>query len=396
MDDEADMDGTRGADDAGERVEFNVSAPWSWNARHFVDRGCARTGGAEFLLYSDSDITGGLDIACHPYVLTNCLGFPGKQRLAPVISMYLDDHFPEFGVQPMDKTDFAGWLNLTLDDEIACLVSLVAGVRVRSGGLVRRFTTETTSRAARGTPEYHGHRVPDWTPAARPIYTVPDQADMSLLTGWIDMYFALERDDAVVLVRAARQFRDALWVADTDPELAWLLLVSAVEVLAGREALKDIAHSELLRQELPDLAALLVEAGGEAHLAAVASKLVAMVRATARFMSCIERYRPDPPAVRPEEYARVDWDWPKLKKAISQVYNYRSQRLHAGIPFPHPLCDVPMTSGAARDERPTGIAAAAGNSAWVAKDLPMHLHVFGYIVRGCLLKWWQSASGDNG
>jgi hypothetical protein len=142
---------------------------------------------------------------------------------------------------------------------------------------------------------------------------------------------------------------------------------------------------------MPDLAAQLLEAGGEAHLATVTSQLVPIVKATARFMTCVEKYVPTPPPVRPEEYAQVDWDWQTLKKRINQVYGYRSARLHGGVPFPSPLCQVPMLSGAAMDERPSFVA-AAGNSAWLAKDLPMHLHTFGYIVRGCLLRWWQTTS----
>ncbi|MFJ6688294.1 hypothetical protein [Streptomyces sp. NPDC091294] len=367
--------------------EFNVSAPWSWNARHFVDRGCPRTGGSEFLLYSDSGATGGLEAACPPYVLTNCIGQPENGRLAPVIAVYLDDHSPDFDVQPMDKTDTEGWLNLSLDDEIACLISVVAGVRLRSGGAVRRFTAEPTDR---GTPGFYAHRVPDWTAATRPIYPTPRTFPLEPLADWMNRYLALGREDAVALVRAARQFRDALWVADTDPELAWLLLVSAVEVIAGREALRDVAPAERLRQEMPALTEQLLAAGGDAHLEAVAEQLVSIVKATARFMSCMDKYRPDAPEIRPEEYAQVDWEWPRLKKAINLIYRFRSERLHGGVPFPQPMCYPPMTSGAALDERPSGLAAAAGNASWMARDLPMHLHTFGYIVRGCLLNWWRS------
>jgi hypothetical protein len=371
-----------------EQTEFNVSAPWSWNARHFVEQGCARTGGAEFLLYSDTRVTGGSELTCHPYVLTNSFGFPEKGRLAPVLALYLDDHFPDLGVQPMEETDVAGWLNLTLEDEVACVLSLVAGVRLRSGGRVRRFT----DAASRGVPEFFGHRVPEWTATERPIYPVPEQISMESLDGWMDRYLTLEREDAVALVRAARQFRDALWVADTDPELAWLFLVSALEVIAGREALSSASPADLFRQEKPALAAQLLEAGGEAHLAAVAQELVGVVRATARFLSCVKTHLPVPPSVRPEVYAQVDWAWPKLRKQVAMVYDYRSQRLHGGVPFPSPLCQVPYGQGAALEERPTGIASASGNAAWRSEDLPMHLHTFGYIVRGCLLDWWQKTS----
>ncbi|MFC8658213.1 hypothetical protein ACFUCT_23880 [Streptomyces parvus] len=366
---------------------FNVSAPWSWNARRFMERGVARRKGAEFLLYSDSHFTGGLSIAVDPYVLTNCLGLPVAGHMGPALSLYLDDHFPDFDVQPMDKTDTEGWLNLTLDDEIACLLSLVAGVRLRSGGMVRRFEGEDL----RGTPQFYGHQTPDWTSTQRPTLPTASQVDMGCLDGWLDRYFALGREDSVALVRAARQYRDALWVADTDPELAWLLLVSALEVIAGREALRDADPTELLLQIMPDLANQLLVAGGEDHLAAIAPYLVPIVKATARFLDCAETYHPEAPPVRPEEYAQVNWEWPSLKKSVAKVYGYRSSRLHGGVPFPSPLCQPPMPTGNALDERPSGTAAAAGNAAWLAKDLPMHLHTFGYIVRGCLLNWWQAA-----
>ncbi|MGC5543715.1 hypothetical protein ACPYPE_23880 [Streptomyces griseus] len=375
-----------------EEEGFNVSAPWSWNARRFLEQGLARREGAEFLLYSDSHFTGGPSIAAAPYVLTNCLGLPDTGHMGPALALYLDDHFPEFAAQPMDKTDTEGWLNLTLDDEIACVLSLVAGVRLRSGGLVRRFDREDP----RGTPQFYAHAAPDWVTTQRPVFPTKSRIDMTQLDGWLDRYLALGREDSVVLVRAARQYRDALWVADTDPELAWLLLVSALEVIAGREALRDADPAELLRQIMPTLAEQLLAAGGEDHLASIAPLLAPVVKATGRFLACVEIYHPEAPSVRPEEYAQVNWEWPSLRKSIAKVYGYRSARLHSGVPFPSPLCQPPMPTADVLDERPSGIAAAAGNAAWVAKDLPMHLHTFGYIVRGCLLKWWQASTNADG
>lgn len=57
-------------------------------------------------------------------------------------------------------------VNLTLDDEIACVLSLVAGVRLRSGGLVRRFEKEDS----RGTPQFYAHVAPDWVATRRPAH----------------------------------------------------------------------------------------------------------------------------------------------------------------------------------------------------------------------------------
>lgn len=166
-----------------EDEQFNVSAPWSWNARHFVERGCPRTGGAEFLLYSDTRVAGDLEVTCHPYVITNCLGIPQSGRLAPVLALYLDDHFPKFDVQPMDKTDTDGWLNLTLDDEIACLFSLVAGMRLRSGGRVRNFKEGLPEErpSSTATTPLTGQRLSD------PSIPRPSKSAWNPWTaGWID------------------------------------------------------------------------------------------------------------------------------------------------------------------------------------------------------------------
>ena len=37
-----------------------------------------------------------------------------------------------------------------------------------------------------------------------------------------------------------------------------------------------------------------------------------------------------------------------------------------------------------------GYGAGAYGGVWTAKDAPMKLHLFEYIVRGALLRWWES------
>jgi hypothetical protein len=41
-------------------------------------------------------------------------------------------------------------------------------------------------------------------------------------------------------------------------------------------------------------------------------------------------------------------------------------------------------------EIPIGLAASTKGGVWTAKDLPMLIHTFEYIVRGALLNWWRS------
>ena len=51
-------------------------------------------------------------------------------------------------------------------------------------------------------------------------------------------------------------------------------------------------------------------------------------------------------------------------------------------PFKHEQWD-------AASETPTGFRTHARDGTWVHEDVPLHLHVFEYIVRNALLDWWR-------
>jgi hypothetical protein len=54
------------------------------------------------------------------------------------------------------------------------------------------------------------------------------------------------------------------------------------------------------------------------------------------------------------------------------------------------MCEAPIPSGDGWSEVMVGYGAGAYGGVWAAKDAPMKLHLFEYIVRGALLKWWES------
>ncbi|MFC7905433.1 hypothetical protein ACWDRX_15900 [Streptomyces nigra] len=378
------------SDESDEKV--NVSAPWSWLNWEQMNHGRHSTQAAEYLIYSDAWLRRN-EISAGPMHLTFGTAIPDDGHIAPVVTLRIDDHLPEFDIQPMEKTDVSGWLNLTIDDEVACLLSLITGVRMRAGGMSREFKEGSDPR---GSAHYHFHQTPNWTPlpVRKRIYPGVNTADSREVASWLERYPQLAREDSVALVRAARQFRDALWVAESDPELAWLFLVSAMEGPAGRTATTiDEDPVKMFSREMPDLAEAVGSTGGDDLLRTVAQRLLPIVKATNRFLTFTTTYAPAPPSVRPPEYAQVPWN--KLRKKVGQVYSYRSKRLHEGVPFPYPMCVRPDGAIPAPEEVPTGLAAAKGNAAWVAKDLPMHLHIFGYIVRGCLLNWWAERAHQN-
>ena len=78
-----------------------------------------------------------------------------------------------------------------------------------------------------------------------------------------------------------------------------------------------------------------------------------------------------------------------MRTALDQIYGYRSLALHAGVPFPAPMCFPPLSVGQTPPERPLGLATASLGGVWKYEDMPMHLHVFAYIVHGALTKWWE-------
>jgi hypothetical protein len=104
----------------------------------------------------------------------------------------------------------------------------------------------------------------------------------------------LSREQATAMIRAARQYRDALWIGDTDPNLGWLLLVSAVETCAGFYAVDGVDPVDALREQKPDLCTVLDELGNEGIVTAVAEAMYPTMRATHRFLSFMNAFAPGP------------------------------------------------------------------------------------------------------
>jgi hypothetical protein len=147
---------------------------------------------------------------------------------------------------------------------------------------------------------------------------------------------------------------------------------------------------------MPELSDALDEIALDA-VARVAPHLASLVKSTARFQAFFKTFPPAPPERRPPDgFQFRPWDT-GMKKAIGTIYDWRSKALHAGIPFPPPMCDPPYPKNngwVAPCETIPGLAAYTRGGVWTKKQMPFGLHLFEHITRASLLGWWKSLTPD--
>jgi hypothetical protein len=307
----------------------------------------------------------------------------------------IDNHLGERpDITDATHMDVSAYHGGEMDDELAALVGLVLGRRLRSGGLVRRFDTDDPL----GMPLEALHEPPVLAlPSARHRGVLPvlsAEADLRQALAPLQRYPGLGAAEAVALARAARLYQEAIWVAEVDPHLSWVLLVSAVEAVAAADAVAEGDEAEeYLRRSRPALFAHLDEPSQEAVRAAVVDAFGYTVGSTRRFVRFLLAHLPAPPPNGPSTAYRIKWSRQNLTDSLRTIYDYRSRALHAGLPFPEPMCSPPYgLDDGTLEEKPIGLAAWAKSGTWMAEDLPMLLHVFAYIVRGSLLDWLVTAA----
>jgi hypothetical protein len=131
---------------------------------------------SEYLLYSDAQVIS--DIAFGPYHLFS-LSMPIVPELKPAIALRAYHCLPPFPEDPWIKTDTSRYHGGTWLDEVAALVSLCLGIRLKAGPLTRVYTP-------RGDPKGHpvgwgSNEVPSWS-APQDGYIIPDAANWPKLT----------------------------------------------------------------------------------------------------------------------------------------------------------------------------------------------------------------------
>ena len=300
--------------------------------------------------------------------------------------MHLQDDLPD-----MSRTDQTQYHGGTFADELAALGSLTLGIRLKAGAASRIFGKADDAKGrpiawdSRPDPVMQAPSRGRVFPAAARECSLDDLKVLSALP-------RVGQADAIAFVRSARLYQEGLWIGESDPSLAWLLMVSSVESAANQWHRKTASATDRLTAAKPDLVDFLNKCDVPGLVDRVAAEFADTIRSTRKFIDFLLEHLPPPPSKRPLPWAQLSWQTSDLKKALRLVYQYRSKALHEGVPFPAPMCQPGMSvpDSEVPSEIPIGLASSILGSVWKAEDTPMLLHVFEYIGRHAILSWWKS------
>lgn len=352
----------------------------------------------EYELYSDAIIIGSSESSDFgPYQFVNTAPQRNYEVRVSII-LRVDYRMPNLSenLPQMNKTDTSLYHGGGITDEIASLISLAMGTRIMAGGMTRDFSPEGDRF---GRPVGWSSKVV--APIIRPEYNryvlpaVMGEKRITALTPLKNL-FQLDSKEVTALVKSARLYQNALWIAENDASLAWIMLVSAIETAANYWRRSNSTPEERLKISNEDLYKYLLELGGSDAVSNVSNFIVDSLGSTKKFVDFVLNYLPPAPDNRPPEYLQHSWNKKDMEKALKRIYKYRSQALHGGTPFPWPMCEPPYHTKEfkAPAERPMGEGAYANSGTWVKEDVPMLLNTFEYIARNCLLSWWKEMN-DN-
>lgn len=351
----------------------------------------------EYLMHTDACLTGEVTTGLEPYLFFNLVPIDYQRgRVRAAVALRLSLHV-DFGTPSMEKTEQSRYHGGWIPDELAALASLKCGVRFRAGGKTREF-------GANGDPKgrpvgYYAPPEPTLNMGGLRGFVLPGVTGEHSMMPIVKMktFASLSPEQAIILVRSARLYQDALWLAESEPNLSWLMLVAAVETAATYWSSSKDSSLERLRLERPEFFKYLEDTEIKGLAMRVADEFVNSIGSTKKFIDFLLAYLPPPPEKRPDLFGQVEWTSQNLTKVFRQIYRYRSKALHDGMPFPAPMCLPPfkIKPDKAASERPVGLATSVGSGTWLIKDTPMLLHIFEYIARNALNDWWDSMAAST-
>ncbi len=368
-----------------------IPSPLSYKNWRLMDAGNHCTGRAEFKIFTDAHIIGETEVGPFKFMNTLAVHNEGSRAIRPAVVIRVSYYWPQFGgLEPYEKTEADHYHGGDHFDEVAALISLILGVRAQAGNACREFRPNGDPL---GQPiEMKFKQDPFLLPLFRQpqIRRLQQSCNLTDIQP-IEKFSQLTADEANVLIKVARLYQQALWLVDAQPEIAWLLFVSAIEAAA--------VHWWMGTENSlsPELEKIIKESGCEDKIREpLTTYMKRYTGAGKKFTKFLLSFLPVPPVSRPE-IGVVDFtNQDALENDFRIIYDFRSKALHGGIAFPAPMCEPPMIQ--ISEEKPISLGMRTRNAKWWYADtpMPMLLHVFEHIARGSILNWMQSMQSKTG
>ncbi len=219
----------------------------------------------EYPLYTDAEIIGELNEDSIPYRFLNLSsGFSyrnsANESILLRIYWYISANEESYEVKTDTSKYHGGWT----PDEMAALASLKLGIRLKAGELTRIF--DAVFKDPLGVPQCERAPAPKINfKYRRPVLpSVLKKVNIKSLSV-LSSLKSLDEATYIALVRAARQYQSALWLAEEEPELAWLLFISSLETAANHWSSMEASPSQKLKTSKPELSELLIKCGVKSY-----------------------------------------------------------------------------------------------------------------------------------
>lgn len=318
----------------------------------------------EYPLYSDASFVGDFTSGFGPFKLLNSRIIQQSPNL-PALFLRVSASAGSSVQSPFDlDTDVRGYHGGNVADEIAALVSLKLGCRLMAGGPSRAWMGDDPL----GRPISGIGRVAPYLPmpstGARVVPQLIGRRSLSDLAD-VDRYLSLAPMDASKLVRAARLYQEAAWIAESQPATSWLWLVAAVETVSSPWPEDKLMRPKPKASDGPG--------------------------PRTRFIDLLLSFAPPPYAGCADRL----WQEQELRTALGKIHDWRSTALHDGVPFPEAMSMPPAFTPEGASPYPVGVGVTSNGGSWRNEDTPMLLHAFVYLVRGALLRWWHESGRES-
>lgn len=349
---------------------------------------------SEFPMYSDVSVIAEVLEGMGPLSFHNAL--PLKQEGAgdvviPVVvrvGFYSRPQHPDFS-----ESSFTHYHGGWLPDEIAALLSLSLGARFFAGDSIRDF--DSYDNDPLGKPRFRSGVAPPIShiPTQRRILPEVCQSKDLRDVCFFNNFGKLSPAIAEKVIQCSRQYQNALWVAENNPELCWLMLISAIEIAANEWAKNDQVKLSDLETSYPEFYEELVKNDNQNILNLAAETFAPITKATSKFMKFCKEFSPK--QLEQKNSKGFKYTSTQLSKALGTIYNHRSKALHSGIPFPAPMCSYPDEYEGVYGQVPNQLGVYTKGATWVGSDIPMNLHLFHFLTREILLGWVKSLEPEG-